>query len=58
MFCKDDKKDLIESVGAGYFQISTHPDFVSYNLENLLNYPGNRYIRDLAKRLEEIEKNS
>ena len=57
MFCKDDKKDLIESVGAGYFQISTHPDFVSYNLENLLNYPGNGYIRDLAKRLEEIEKN-
>lgn len=57
MFCKDDKKKLIKSVGAGYFQISTHPDFVTFNLDNLLNYPGDSRISDLAMRLEEIEKN-
>jgi len=57
MFCKDNKKDLIESLGAGYYQISTHPDFVDYNLDNLLNYPDDSRIRELAMRLEEIEKN-
>ncbi len=57
MFCKDGTKKLIKSVGAGYFQISTHPDFVTYNLDNLLNYPSDSQIIDLAKRLEEIEKN-
>lgn len=57
MFCKDSKKQLIKSLGARYYRISTHPDFVTYNLENLLNYPDDSRIRDLAKRLEEIEKN-
>lgn len=57
MFCKYDKKQLIEGVGAGYYRISTHPDFVTFNLDNLLNYPDDSQIIDLAKRLEEIEKN-
>lgn len=57
MFCKDDKKHLIESLGASYYRISTHPDFVTFNLDNLLDYPDDNRIRDLAKRLEKIEKN-
>lgn len=57
MFCKDNKKDLIESLGAGYYRIFTHPDFINYNLDNLLNYPDDSQIRELAKRLEKIEKN-
>ena len=56
MFCKDNKKQLIKSLGGGYYQISTHPDFVTYNLDNLLNYPDDSRIRDLAKQLEKIEK--
>jgi len=57
MFCKYNTKKLIKSVGARYFQISTHPDFITYNLDNLLNYPDDSRIRDLAKQLEKIEKN-
>jgi len=53
---KDGKK-FVESLGAGYYRISTHPDFVTYNLDNLLNYPDDNQIRDLAEQLEKIEKN-
>jgi len=56
MFCKNNKKHLIGSLGARYYRISTHPDFVTFNLDNLLDYPDDSRIRDLAKRLEEIEK--
>lgn len=55
MFCKDDKKHLIESLGTSYYRISTHPDFVTFNLDNLLDYPDDSQIRDLAKRLEEVK---
>ena len=38
MFCKDNNKKLIKTLGSGCYQISTHPDFITYNKEKLLNH--------------------
>jgi len=45
-----DAKEFIQSDRSKNHRISTHPDFVSYNKDKLLNHP-TRQIRELAERL-------
>jgi len=46
-------KELIENKKGGLYRISTHPDFITFNLEKLLNHKDPR-VRKLA---EELPKN-
>ncbi len=43
--------DIIENHGSGEYRISTHPDFITYDKEKLLQHP---IIKQ--KRLEDIDK--
>jgi len=45
-----DAKEFIESDRSKSHRISTHPDFVSYNRDKLLNHP-TRQIKELAEKL-------
>lgn len=48
-------KKLIENKKSGLYRISTHPDFITYNKEKLLNHKDPR-IRKLAEELPNNDK--
>ena len=45
-----DAKEFIQSDRSKNHRISTHPDFVSYDRDKLLNHP-TRQIKELAEKL-------
>ena len=48
-------KELIENKKSGFYRISTHPDFITYNKEKLLNRQDSQ-IRNLAEELLNNDK--
>lgn len=49
LLCKDAKK-FIENNASKQYRISTHPDFVTFERDNLLKHP-DLNVRSLAKKL-------
>jgi hypothetical protein len=48
-------KELIENKKSGLYRISTHPDFITYNKEKLINHKDPR-VRELAENLTGNDK--